>query len=205
MMLLLSQTAIDFIRSKILLHISTRTNILLISDFSIKPMKFFDTKLMGDLLQRIEDHRCVEQFLTSSSLSLPFSFFIFLVFGVVLVPYNLSIIFVFLLETILYAVWIIPFLKRRGTLDYKYFEQAERDRNVTYQLINGIQEIKLQGCERRKRWEWEDVQADLKVNLQSLNLQQFQQAGSITINEIKNILITSRFRKLNRGAITYNQ
>lgn len=194
-MLLFSRTAIDFIRSKILLHISTRINISLISDFFIKlmklPMKFFDTKLMGDLLQRIEDHRRVEQFLTSSSLSLLFSFFTFLVFGVVLAVYNLGIFLVFLLGTSLYAGWIIIFLKKRRQLDYKYFEQAGRNRNVTYQLISGMQEIKLQGCEQRKRWEWEDVQADLfKVNLQSLNLQQIQQAGSITINEVKNILIT---------------
>ena len=195
MMLLFSRTAIDFIRSKILLHISTRINISLISDFFIKlmklPMKFFDTKLMGDILQRIEDHRRVEQFLTSSSLSLLFSFFTFLVFGIVLAIYNLPIFVVFLIGTALYAGWIILFLKKRRQLDYKYFEQAGRNRNVTYQLIGGMQEIKLQGCEQRKRWEWEDVQADLfKVNLQSLNLQQIQQAGSITINEVKNILIT---------------
>ena len=195
MMLLFSRTAIDFIRSKILLHISTRINISLISDFFIKlmklPMKFFDTKLMGDLLQRIEDHRRVEQFLTSSSLSLLFSFFTFLIFGVVLAVYNLGIFLVFLFGTSLYAGWIILFLKKRRQLDYKYFEQAGRNRNVTYQLIGGMQEIKLQGCEQRKRWEWEDVQADLfKVNLQLLNLQQVQQAGSITINEVKNILIT---------------
>ena len=195
MMLLFSRTAIDFIRSKILLHISTRINISLISDFFIKlmklPMKFFDTKLMGDLLQRIEDHHRVEQFLTSSSLSLLFSFFTFLIFGIVLASYNLYIFGVFLLGTALYASWIIIFLKKRRQLDYKYFEQVGKNRNVTYQLIEGMQEIKLQGCEQRKRWEWEDVQADLfKVNLQSLNLQQVQQAGSITINEVKNILIT---------------
>lgn len=170
MMLLFSRTTIDFIRSKILLHISTRINISLISDFFIKlmklPMKFFDTKLMGDLLQRIEDHQRVEQFLTSSSLSLLFSFFTFLVFGAVLALYNLGIFLVFLLGTILYAGWIVLFLKKRRDLDYKYFEQAGKNRNVTYQLIGGMQEIKLQGCEQRKRWEWEDVQADLfKVNL----------------------------------------
>ena len=195
LMLLFSRTTNEFIRSKILLHISTRINISLVSDFFIKlmklPMKFFDTKQMGDILQRIEDHRRVEQFLTSSSLSLLFSFFTFLVFGGILAVYNLGIFAVFLIGTILYAGWVILFLKKRRQLDYKYFEQAGRNRNVTYQLIGGMQEIKLQGCEQRKRWEWEDVQADLfKVNLQSLNLQQVQQAGSITINEVKNILIT---------------
>lgn len=195
MTLLFSHTIVDFIRSKILLHISTRINISLISDFFIKlmklPMRFFDTKLMGDLLQRIEDHRRVEQFLTSSSLSLLFSFFTFLVFGVVLVFYNIGIFTVFLVGTSLYAGWIILFLNKRRLLDYRYFEQSGRNRNVTYQLINGMQEIKLQGCEQRKRWEWEDAQTDLfKVNLQSLNLQQVQQMGSIFISEVKNILIT---------------
>ena len=195
MMLLFSRTAVDFIRSKILLHISTRINISLISDFFIKlmklPMSFFDTKLMGDLLQRIEDHRRVEQFLTSSSLSLLFSFFTFLVFGVVLGFYNFTIFLVFSLCTILYAGWIVLFLQKRKQLDYKYFNQAGRNRNVTYQLISGMQEIKLQGCEQHKRWEWEDVQADLfNINLQTLNLQQIQHVGSVTINEVKNILIT---------------
>lgn len=195
MMLLFSRTAIDFIRSKILLHISTRINISLISDFFVKlmklPMHFFDVNLMSDLLQRIEDHRRVERFLTSSSLSLLFSFFTFLVFGIVLAVYNLSIFLVFLLGSLVYAGWILMFLKKRKVLDYKYFEQAARNQNVTYQLLYGMQEIKLQGCEQRKRWEWEDVQADLfKVNLQALNLQQIQQAGGMAINEIKNILIT---------------
>lgn len=131
MMLLFSRTAIDFIRSKILLHISTRINISLISDFFVKlmklPMHFFDVKLMSDLLQRIEDHRRVERFLTSSSLSLLFSFFTFLVFGIVLAVYNLSIFLVFLLGSLVYAGWILMFLKKRKVLDYKYFEQAARN------------------------------------------------------------------------------
>ena len=158
LMLLFSRTIVDFIRSKLLLHISARINISLISDFFIKlmklPMSFFDTKLMGDLLQRIEDHRRVEQFLTSNSLSLIFSFFTFLVFGGVLASYNLGVFLIFILGILLYAGWIVLFLKKRRVLDYKYFEQAGRNRNVTYQLIGGMQEIKLQGCEQRKRWEW---------------------------------------------------
>ncbi|WP_352421989.1 peptidase domain-containing ABC transporter [Proteiniphilum sp.] len=195
LMLLFSRTAIDFIRRKILLHISTRINISLISDFFIKlmklPMKFFDTKLTGDLLQRIEDHRRIENFLTAQTLNLLFSLFSFVVFGVVLLYYNLSIFLVFLVGSILYGVWITVFLKKRRILDYKMFEQQGINRNVVYQLITGMQEIKLQGCEQRKRWEWEDVQADLfDVNLQSLSLQQNQEAGSIAINELKNILVT---------------
>lgn len=195
MMLLFSRTAIDFIRSKLLLHISTRINISLLSDFFIKlmklPMKFFDTKLMGDLLLRIEDHRRVEQFLTSSSLTLLFSVFTFIIFGIVLASYNLIIFGIFCIGTLLYAGWISLFLRKRKNIDYKHFEQDGYNRNITYQLINGMQEIKLQGCEQRKRWEWEDIQAELfHVNLESLNLGQIQQVGSITINELKNIIIT---------------
>lgn len=195
LMLLFSRTAIDFIRRKILLHISTRINISLISDFFIKlmklPMKFFDTKLTGDLLQRIEDHRRIENFLTAQTLNVLFSLFSFIIFGIVLFIYNVPIFLVFLFGSVLYGLWIQLFLKKRRVLDYKYFEQQGVNRNVVYQLITGMQEIKLQGCEQRKRWEWEDVQADLfDVNMQSLTLQQNQEAGSILINELKNIIIT---------------
>lgn len=195
LMLLFSRTAIDFIRRKILLHISTRINISLISDFFIKlmklPMKFFDTKLTGDLIQRIEDHRRIERFLTAQTLNLLFSIFTFAVFGIVLFYYNLLIFIIFLIGSIIYGIWIQFFLKKRRVLDYKMFEQQGINRNVVYQMITGMQEIKLQGCEQRKRWEWEDVQADLfDVNMESLSLQQSQEAGSILINELKNILIT---------------
>lgn len=195
MMLLFSRTAIDFIRRKILLHISTRINVSLISDFFIKlmklPMKFFDTKLTGDLLQRIEDHRRIENFLTNQTITVVFSAFTFVIFSVVLFIYNVPIFAVFLAGSILYGLWIMFFLKKRRVLDYKMFEQQGINRNVTYQLITGMQEIKLQGCEQRKRWEWEDVQAGLfDVNLQSLNLRQTQEAGGILINEMKNILVT---------------
>lgn len=194
-MLLVSRTLVDFIRNKILLHISTRINLSLISDFFIKlmklPMKFFDTKLMSDLLQRIEDHKRVEQFLSSSSLSIIFSVFTFAIFGGVLYLYNLPIFVIFLIGSLAYSVWITLFLRKRKKLDYKYFEQIGRNQNATYQLVQSMQEIKLQGCETRKRWEWEDIQADLfKVRHETLNLQQTQQAGSLIINELKNILIT---------------
>jgi ATP-binding cassette subfamily B protein len=177
------------------LHISTRINVSLISDFFIKlmklPMKFFDTKLTGDLLQRIEDHRRIENFLTNQTITVIFSAFTFVIFSVVLFVYNVPVFAVFLAGSILYGVWIMVFLKKRRILDYKMFEQQGINRNVVYQLITGMQEIKLQGCEQRKRWEWEDVQADLfDVNLQSLNLRQTQEAGGILINELKNILVT---------------
>ena len=195
LMLLLSRTAIDFIRRRILLHIGTRINISLVSDFFIKlmklPMKFFDTKLVGDLLQRIEDHGRIERFLTVQTLNVVFSVFSFIVFGVVLLVYNLNIFLVFLAGSIVYGLWVLLFLKRRRLLDYQYFAKQAVSRNVVLQLINGMQEIKLQGCEQRKRWQWEDAQADLfDVNMKSLSLQQNQEAGGICINELKNILTT---------------
>lgn len=195
LMLLLGRSAIDIIRRRILLHISTRINVSLISDFFIKlmklPMGFFDTKLMGDLLQRIEDHRRIDSFLTAQTLNVLFSIFSFVVFGIVLFIYSPTIFFVFLVGSAIYGVWILFFLRRRRVLDYKSFEQQGINRSKVFQLINGMQEIKLQGCEQRKRWDWEDTQADLfDVNLQVLSLQQTQEAGSIAINEVKNILIT---------------
>ncbi len=195
LMLLLSRTAIDFIRRRILLHIGTRINISLVSDFFIKlmklPMRFFDTKLVGDLLQRIEDHGRIERFLTVQTLNVVFSVFSFFVFGVVLLVYNLNIFLVFLAGSIVYGLWVLLFLKRRRLLDYQYFEKQAISRNIVLQLINGMQEIKLQGCEQRKRWQWEDAQADLfDVNMKSLSLQQNQEAGGICINELKNILTT---------------
>lgn len=193
--LLFSRTVIDFVRRRIVLHVSTRINISLISDFFIKlmklPMNFFETKLTGDLLQRIEDHRRIEDFLTMQTLNLFFSVFSFFVFGIVLFVYNIPIFLVFLMGSVLYGVYISVFLKKRRILDYRLFEQQGINRNVVYQLVTGMQEIKLQGCEQRKRWEWEDVQANFfDVNLQSLTLRQNQEIGGFLINELKNIFIT---------------
>ena len=190
-----SRTIIDFIRRWLLLHISMRINISLVSDFFIKlfllPMSFFDTKLMGDLMQRIGDHSRVNSFLTQQALNVAFSLVCFVVFGCVLLVYNRLIFVIFLLGSIIYSGWIMLFLRRRKVVDYELFEQQAMNNNKTYQLLTSMQEIKLQDCEQRRRWEWEDVQADLfKVQLKSLKLQQMQEAGSIFINELKNIIIT---------------
>lgn len=195
LMLVASRASVDFIRRWILLHISTRVNISLLSDFLIKlmklPMAFFDTKLVGDLIQRIQDHDRVERFLTAQTLSVMFSAFSFVVFGAVLLYYDLVIFLIFLFGSALYAAWVFLFLKKRRLLDYTYFEQRARNQSKTMQMLNGMQEIKLQNCERRRRWEWEDVQADLfRTNIEAMKLQQSKEAGSILINEVKNIVIT---------------
>lgn len=193
--LVLSRASVDFIRRWILLHISARVNLSLLSDFLIKlmrlPMAFFDTKMTGDLLQRIQDHERVERFLTAQTLTVLFSAFSFVVFGGVLLYYDRLIFVIFISGSALYTAWVSFFLKKRRTLDYTFFEQRARNQSKTMQLLNGMQEIKLQHCERRRRWEWEDIQADLfRTSMESMRLQQSQEAGSILINEIKNIVIT---------------
>ena len=195
LMLTISRTAIDFIRRWLLLHISLRINISLVSDFFIKllklPMSFFDTKLMGDLMQRMNDHTRVNNFLTQQTLNITFAVLTFVVFSVVLFFYNKLVFAIFLLGSILYGAWMTLFLKRRKVLDYELFEQQAINNNKTYEFITSMQEIKLQDCEQRRRWEWEDTQADLfGVQMKSLKLQQTQEAGSIFINEVKNIIIT---------------
>lgn len=195
LMLTISRTAIDFIRRWLLLHISLRINISLVSDFFIKllklPMSFFDTKLMGDLMQRMNDHSRVNNFLTQQTLNITFAMLTFVVFSVVLFFYNKLVFAIFLLGSILYGGWMTLFLKRRKVLDYELFEQQAINNNKTYEFITSMQEIKLQDCEQRRRWEWEDTQVDLfGVQMKSLKLQQTQEAGSIFINEVKNIIIT---------------
>jgi ATP-binding cassette subfamily B protein len=195
LMIVVGRTATDFIRRWLLLHISMRINISLVSDFFIKllklPMSFFDTKLMGDLMQRMGDHSRVQSFLTNQTLNIMFTALSFIVFGAVLFVYDKLIFGVFLLGSVMYGLWIAMFLRRRKVIDYELFEQQSINNNKTYQFITSMQEIKLQDCERRRRWEWEDVQADLfAVQMKSLKLQQTQEAGSIFINELKNIVIT---------------
>ena len=194
-MLVVSRTVIDFIRSWVLLRINMKINISLLSDFFKKmlklPMSVFDTKLMGDLMQRMGDHDCVNSFLTQKTLNVAFSLITFVGFGVVLFLYDKVVFFVFLLGSIVYGLWMQRFLHRRKLLDYEFFEQQSINKNKTYEFITSMQEIKLQDCEQRKCREWEHVQENqLDVEAKLLKLLQTQQVGSILINEVKNILIT---------------
>ena len=193
--LVTSQTALDFIQRWILLHVSMRVNISLVSDFFIKllrlPMGFFDTRLMGDLMQRMGDHKRVEQYLTNEALTVLFSLLTFLVFGGVLLVYDPLIFAVFVAGSLLYGLWIAFFLGKRKRIDYELFEKEAENNNKTYRFITTMQEIKLQDCEQRRRWEWEDVQAGLfRVQAKSLKLRQAQEAGGILITQVKNILVT---------------
>ncbi|RKD91216.1 ATP-binding cassette subfamily B protein [Mangrovibacterium diazotrophicum] len=195
MVLFIGQMSIEFIRSWILLHISTRINISIISDFLIKLMKlpigFFDTKMIGDLMQRIQDHRRIERFLTTQTLGVLFSVISLSVFAIVLAIYSWVILLIFLIGSLLYIFWVWLFMRKRRELDYKRFSQMADNQSMLIQLINGMQEIKLNNFEKQKRWEWERIQARLfRVNVQNLSVDQYQQAGSVFVNQTKNILIT---------------
>ena len=195
LMIFVGQTSLEVIQSWILLHISTRINVSLISDFLSKlmrlPINFFDTKLIGDLLQRINDHARIEAFLTSSSLNIIFSMVNFVVFGIVLIIYNVNIFLIFLISSILFIAWIIFFLKKRKEVDYQKFKELAENQNTLIEMINGMQEIKLQNSEVKHRRKWTNVQAKLfHANIRSLSITQYQDIGANGISYIKDILIS---------------
>ena len=195
LVIFVAKLSVDFIRSWILLHVNTRINIALISDFLAKlmrlPLHFFDTKMVGDIMQRIGDHNRIETFMTGSSISTLFSFVNFVVFGFVLAYYDLTILGLFLVGNGLYVAWILAFMKYRRELDIKRFAQAAGEQSNLFQLVTGMQEIKLNNCETEKRWEWERIQVKLfKISIKGLALQQYQQLGSVFFNQTTNILIS---------------
>lgn len=199
--LFFGKTALELIRSWIILHLSTRINISLISDFFIKlmnlPISYFDVRMTGDIMQRINDHHRIERILTTSSLSVLFSVINMFIMGGVLAYYNLKIFAVFFVGSFLYFLWVILFLKRREVLDYKRFSEVSQEQSKVIELINGMQEIKLHNAEKQKRWGWEYIQARLfKVSMKSLVLEQTQGIGSNFINELKNIIIIFLSAKL---------
>jgi len=199
--LFIGKTALEFIRSWILLHLSTRINISLISDFFIKlmnlPISFFDVRMTGDIMQRINDHHRIEKILTTSSLDVLFSLINMFIMGAVLAYYNLKIFAIFFIGSFFYFLWVILFLKRRKELDYKRFAEVSQEQSKVIELINGMQEIKLHNAEKQKRWGWEYIQARLfKVSMKGLVLEQTQNIGSNFINELKNIIIIFLSAKL---------
>ncbi len=194
-MLYTGQTWADFIRSRILLRVGTRINIAIISDFLAKlmrlPLSFFDTKVIGDLLQRINDHYRIESFVTTTLLSVVLSLATLLAFGVALIVESVEIFTVFVIGSLFYVVWVLFFMKRRRDLDYKRFDQLSNNQSTLIQLIRGMPEIKLNNAEQQKRWEWQQIQEKLfRVNVDSLVLNQYQQGGGFFINQVKNILVT---------------
>ncbi len=193
--LVIGRMSVEFIRGWLLLHIGTRVNVAIISGFLQKlmslPISFFDTKLTGDILQRIEDNNRIEEFLTSASLSILFSFFNLVVFGIVLAIFSIKILALFLAGSILYILWVSLFMKKRARLDHQRFKQMSIAGSKLINIVNGIQEIKLTQSETSKRWDWEKLQASLfGLKVKGLGIIQYQSAGATFINEVANLLIT---------------
>lgn len=193
--LFLAQLSVGYIRSWILLHINSRVDISLISDFLIKlmnmPLHFFDTKRTGDIMQRIGDHGRIKGFLMGNSMSILFSLANFIIFAGILAYYNIKILTIFLIGNTFYVLWILYFMKYRRELDIKRFNQASNEQNKIIQLIQGMQDIKLNNCEKQKRWEWERVQVNLfKISVRGLTIGQIQQAGTVFFTQTTHILIS---------------
>lgn len=206
LVIFIARLSVEFIRSWILLHMNTRINIALISDFLAKlmklPLRYFDTKITGDIMQRIEDHQRIESFLTGNSISTLFSFVNFFIFAIVLGLYNIIILGIFLLGNTLYVIWILFFMKYRRNLDYKRFTQSAGEQSNLIQLITGMQEIKLNNCEKQKRWQWERIQVKLfKIGIKGLALGQLQQVGSVFFSQTTNIVVSFVAAK----AVVYGQ
>lgn len=195
MVLVLGQMANSLIRSWLMLHMTTRISISLISDFLAKlmrlPIAFFDSKVVGDIMQRIGDYSRIQNFLTGSLLSIVMAAVSLVIYCVVMAGYSLVILGVFMLGSALYVGWVLLFLKRRRKLDYMQFQEVANNQSNIIQLVNGMQDIKLNNCEKQKRWEWERIQAKLfKVSIKSLTLGQTQQIGGLFIDQTKNIVIS---------------
>lgn len=195
LMLIAGRLAVEFMQSWLLLHVSTRVNLSILSDFLIKlmrlPLSFFDTKRFGDIMQRVSDHHRIEAFVTGQALTVPFSLASVFVLSAVVAWYSLPIFGVYVAGNVLYAGWIMLFLRHRRQLDTRRFDLAAQSQSSLVQLIQGMQEIKLAGAERPSRWAWERLQARLfRWQMKSLSLGQYQQVGAFLINDGKNILIT---------------
>lgn len=195
LMLFVGSTAVSFIRSWIMLHISTRVNISILTDLLIKimklPMNFFDLKTHGDIMQRMSDQQRIESFLTGSTLNTLFSLINMVIFGSLLLIYNKTIFLVFFAATVLYTLWILAFMKYRRQLDEKRFKIASENQTYMVEMIQSIKDIKLNNAQKQKRWGWEALQAKLfKFKVESLALSQYQSIGSMAINQAKGILIT---------------
>ena len=195
LMLVFSKTLVEFIRGRLLLFISTTVNLSILSDFWIKitklPLSYFDSRHTGDTLQRLNDHKQIQNFLTGNALTTFFNLFNFLIFSFVLIQYNTQLFFVFFIGSLLYYLWIHIFLSVRRKINYQTFHISAKENNTTLQLIQGMQEIRLNSAEKLKRWEWEDIQARIfKLNLKSLTYSQYQQAGGLIISQGKDIIIT---------------
>jgi len=201
LMLVFSRSVVDFIRSRILLQISAVVNLSILSDFWIKlthlPISYFDQHHTGDTMQRLGDHRNIQNFLTGTAINTFFSIFNFFIFALVLAWYNVQLFFVFSIGSFLYFFWVKIFLHIRRKINYQNFALSAKENNATLQLVQGMQELKLHNAEQMKRWEWENIQAGIfRLSFKTLSYSQMQQAGALFINQGKDVIITFLVAKL---------
>nr|NQU91225.1 peptidase domain-containing ABC transporter [Bacteroidota bacterium] len=194
LLLFVSQLSVEFVRNRILLHVNSRVNISVISDFIREvvrlPMSFFDTRHLGDIIQRIGDQKRVEHFLTTTFVSGLYFTLNVLVFGTVLLLYSTRIFAVFLVGFILSSLWVLVFMRRRKELEFKRFNCHSDNHSKIVQLVTGMADIKLANAQHQKRQEWESIQARLfNVGVSGLSIDQYQQCGAVMINQAKNLLI----------------
>ncbi len=192
--LIASRFLINFFRNWILLHVGSKINIYLISDFLIKlmklPLSYFDSKTTGDFIQRISDHRRIENFLSETLLNLFYSILTIIVLSIVLLLFSVELFLVFLAGITLFVIWTSVFMKKRRELDNKRFAQLSENQNSIIEIIHGMPDIKLNNSEKKKRWEWESIQAKIfRVNVKGLTLQENQNAGALFFNEFKDIIV----------------
>ena len=195
LVLIFSRNTVELVRSRLIMHIGNKLNLRLIYEFLVKlvslPISFFEKKIISDILQRIGDNYRIENFVTYYFLSIIFVVINFLLFGTILIFYNFNIFLIFIIASILYFLWILSFLKKRKALDTEKFIVRSENQNMVIQLIRGIQDIKLNNAGEIKINEWAKTQTSLyNLNIKSLTINQYQQAGAIIINELKNLLIT---------------
>lgn len=201
LLLFLGNSLVEILRNWLLLHIGVRINISLVSDFFLKlfklPIHFFETHLMGDLLQRTNDHKRLENLLTIKSLSILYAFINLILFGSVLLFYNHTVFFLFFSGCFLGILWVLLFMRRRAAIDFRFFELYGQQQSKVIELLDGIEEIKISNSSKQKRWEWEEIQAKIyKVRIKSLSLDQIQHNGFEIIIRFTGILLTIITAKL---------
>lgn len=194
LMLVFSRTIIDFIRIHLLLYVATWLNLSILSDFWIKltrlPIPYFDRNHTGEILQRIEDNRQVQEFMTGPALNTVFSMLNFIVFAIALIMYKVDLFLVFVAGVVLYFLWMLAFLNLRRKINYSIFHMSARENNVTLQLVQGMQEIRLHNIQQSKRWEWESLQAEIfKLKQKNISYNQYQIAGAVLINQVKDVIL----------------
>lgn len=195
LILSISELSVGFIQNWILLHVTSRISIALISDFLTKmlklPISFFDSKKTGDIMQRIGDHSRIQNFFTGTTISVFFSFLNFFVFAIVLGCYNLNMLIIFIIGHALYVAWVLLFLRVRRELDFKHFDKASRNQSSIIEIITGAQEIKLCGCEVKMRNKWENIQSELfLIGIRGMKISQIQSAGAFFFSNITNITLS---------------